>query len=125
MPTTSLPVLIWWAFGYALSLLLVCARCFFDSLQVTALFPSQQQAFRVRLEGDAAVAMECDNLLGTCFLLRLRRKMFEYVKFSSVTGKVLRVLSAPTLRFVHVECRCIYDCHLFGVLFGSMHSDFL
>jgi hypothetical protein len=67
--------------------------------QVTALFASQKQAFRVRLEGDAVVAIECDNLLGTCFLLRLRAQIFEYVKFSSVNGKVLRVLIAPTLRF--------------------------
>jgi hypothetical protein len=69
-----------------------------DHLQVTALFATQRQAFRVRIEGDAAVAMECDNLLGTCFLLRLRSKIFEYVKFSSVTGQVLRVLIAPSLR---------------------------
>ena len=107
VPKTSLPVLIWWAFGYVLNAIPACllARIWFiDSLQVTALFASQRQVFRVRLEGDAAVAMECDNLLGTCFLLRLRRKMFEYVKFSSVTGKVLRVLSAPTLRLVNIEC---------------------
>ena len=72
---------------------------FFDVLQVTALYEIQKKAFRVTLEGDAAVAMECDNLLGTCFLLRLRQQKFEYVKFSSITGQILRVLNAPTLRF--------------------------
>lgn len=72
---------------------------FFDVLQVTALYEIQKKAFRVTLEGDAVVAMECDNLLGTCFLLRLRQQKFEYVKFSSLTGEVLRVLNAPELRF--------------------------
>ncbi len=66
------------------------------------------------------VAMECDNLLGTCFLLRLRQQVFEYVKFSSITGKVLRVLNAPTLRYAdHFSvCRMAVVC--LSVLIGTL-----
>jgi hypothetical protein len=96
-----------------------CYHLFFfqiqnNNLQVTAIFASQRQAFRVKIEGDAVVAMECDNLLGTCFLLRLRSKTFEYVKFSSITGKILRVLIAPSLRLVIVPC-CLLTCSLLVV----------
>ncbi len=84
---------------------------FFDVLQVTALYEIQKKAFRVTLEGDAAVAMECDNLLGTCFLLRLRRQKFEYVKFSSLTGEVIRVLNAPELRSaINFSFGCKFLC---------------
>jgi len=51
-------------------------------------------------------------LLGTCFLQRLRRRMFQCVKFSSVTGKALRVLSAPTLRFVHIQLDTVSLCNI-------------
>ena len=84
------------------------------------MFASQRQAFRVRLEGDAVVAMDCDNLLGTCFLLRLRQQVFEYVKFSSITGQILRVLNAPTLRYADHFSVCRMAVVSLSVLIGTL-----